>query len=154
MDQYKELRERLRGVAPQQEMSILQGIVKSVSGCTCEVEIGSLLVPDVRLRASETDDNGEMLIVPKVGTAVIVGSLSGDYANLVVLSVDHVESITINGGKLGGLVNIEDLTKKINELIKVVNNHTHQGTHGPTGPLLTKAQEFKKTDYEDVTIKH
>lgn len=119
-----------------------------------DVEIGSLLVSDVRLRASETDDNGEMLIVPKVGTAVIVGSLSGDYANLVVLSVDHVESITINGGKLGGLVNIEDLTKKINELIKVVNNHTHQGTHGPTGPPLTKAQEFKKTDYEDVTIKH
>ena len=154
MDQYKELRERLRGVAPQHEMSVLQGIVKSVSGCTCEVEIGSLIVPDVRLRASETDDNGEMLIVPKVGTAVIVRSLSGDYANLVVLSVDHVESITINGGKLGGLVNIEDLTKKINELIKVVNNHTHQGTHGPTGPPLTKAQEFKKTDYEDVTIKH
>ena len=154
MDQYKELRERLRGVAPQHEMSVLQGIVKSVSGCTCEVEIGSLIVPDVRLRASETDDNGEMLIVPKVGTAVIVGSLSGDYTSLVVLSVDHVESITINGGKLGGLVNIEDLTKKINELIKVVNNHTHQGTHGATGPPLTKAQEFKKTDYEDVTIKH
>ena len=84
MDQYKELRERLRGVAPQQEMSVLQGIVKSVSGCTCEVEIGSLLVPDVRLRASETDDNGEMLIVPKVGTAVIVGSLSGDYTSLTV----------------------------------------------------------------------
>ena len=154
MDQYKELRERLRGVAPRQEMSVLQGIVKSVSGCTCEVEIGSLLVPDVRLRASETDDNGEMLIVPKVDTAVIVGSLSGDYTSLVVLSVDHVESITVNGGKLGGLVNIEDLTKKINELVKAVNNHTHQGTHGPTSPPLTKAQEFKKTDYEDITIKH
>ena len=130
MDQYKELRERLRGVAPQQEMTVLQGIVKSVSGSTCDVEIGSLLVPDVRLRASETDDNGEMLIVPKVGTAVIIGSLSGDYSSLVVLAVDHVESITINGGKLGGLVNIEDLTKR------------------------PKAQEFKKTDYEDVTIKH
>ena len=154
MDQYKELRERLRGVAPQQEMTVLQGIVKSVSGSTCDVEIGSLLLPDVRLRASETDDNGEMLIVPKVGTAVIIGSLSGDYSILVVLAVDHVESITINGGKLGGLVNIEDLTKRLNELVKAVNSHTHQGTHGPTGPPLTKAQEFKKTDYEDVTIKH
>ena len=60
-------------------MTVLQGIVKSVNGSTCDVEIGSLLVPDVRLRASETDDNGEMLIVPKVGTAVIIGSLSGDY---------------------------------------------------------------------------
>ena len=118
------------------------------------MEIGSLLVPDVRLRASETDDNGEMLIVPKVGTAVIIGSLSGDYSSLVVLAVDHVESITINGGKLGGLVNIEDLTKRLNELVKAVNSHTHQGTHGPTGPPLTKVQEFKKTDYEDVTIKH
>ena len=95
-----------------------------------------------------------MLIVPKVGTAVIIGSLSGDYSSLVVLAVDHVESITINGGKLGGLVNIEDLTKKLNELVKAVNSHTHQGTHGPTDPPLTKAQEFKKTDYEDVTIKH
>ena len=46
------------------------------------------------------------------------------------------------------------LTKRLNELVKAVNSHTHQGTHGPTGPPLTKAQEFKKTDYEDVTIKH
>ena len=90
-----------------------------------DVEIGSLLVSDVRLRASETDDNGEMLIVPKVGTAVIIGSLSGDYSSLVVLAVDHVESITINGGKLGGLINIEDITKRLNELVKAVNSHTH-----------------------------
>ena len=47
MDQYKELRERLRDVAPQQGMTVLQGIVKSVSGRTCDVEIGSLLVQDL-----------------------------------------------------------------------------------------------------------
>ena len=45
--------------------------------------------------------------------------------NLVVVAVDVAESITINGGKLGGLINIEALTAKLNELVRVFNSHTH-----------------------------
>lgn len=161
MDKYKELAENLRRVMGGNGIAISTGIVKSVSGILCEVEVGKLVVSDVRLRASETADKGEILLVPKVGTAVVFGSLTGDLSQLVVLQVDVVESIkatgsiTINEGKLGGLVNIEDLTSKLNSFVQSFNTHTHTGNMGaPTTPPATQAQKFNKSDYEDTKIKH
>lgn len=177
MDKYKELADNLRRVLGNKGVAISTGIVKSVSGILCEIEVGKLVVPDVRLRASETADDGEILLVPKVGTAVVFGSLTGDLSQLTVLQIDHVESIkatgciTINEGKLGGLVNIEDLTDKLNGLVDKFNNHTHmldigtvvvQGspaTQSNTSPIIVPsidsvAEKFNKSDYEDTNIKH
>ena len=152
------------GPAP---LTVYQGIVASVEGITCTVTFGSLNVSGIRLRASMADNDSQILIVPKVGSAVIVCSLSGDFADLAVISVDEVESIEINGGRLGGLVNIEDLTAKINELVDAFNSHTHLIPTGgvvcgsyPNGSpvqvpkVLSPAKSFQKGDYEDDTIKH
>ena len=101
-----------------------------------------------------------MLVTPKVGSAVTIGSLSGDLRELVVLQVDHIETIVINGGKLGGLINIGQLTQKINELVEAFNNHTHQVTVSHPGGTFTtvkptdSAKSFNKSDYEDEKIKH
>jgi len=161
MDQYKELANRLQGLhGTPDKITIYQGIVKAVNGNLCDVQIGNIVIPDVRLRASEIDDNGQMLVTPKIDSAVTVGSLSGDLTQLVVLQVDHIETIVINGGKLGGLINIEQLTDKINELVKVFNNHTHNVTVAHPGGTFTtvrplnSAQTFKRVDYEDDKIKH
>ena len=136
MDNYKELAQLVRSAAGKAQITLMQGIVRKVSGLTCEVEIGGIAVPDVRLRASEAADGGQMLVTPKIGSAVIVGSLSGDLT------------------QLGGLINIEQLTQKINELVQAFNAHTRQGFYGPTGPPLKPAQQLNKSDYEDTTIKH
>jgi hypothetical protein len=74
--------------------------------------------------------------------------------NLVVVAVDVAESITINGGKLGGLINIEALTSKLNELVRVFNSHTHTAPNGPTTPPTTTANQLQRKDYEDEKIKH
>lgn len=153
MNEYSKLKEFLNGFGGK-GIAITQGIVKSVSGNMCEVEIGSIVIPGVRLRASELDDEGEMLVTPKIGTAVTVGSLSGDLTQLVVLQVDHIESIVINGGKLGGLINIEQLTDKINGLVDTFNSHTHTGVHGATSGPNSPASSFRKGDYEDEKIRH
>lgn len=153
MNEYSKLMEFLNGFGDK-GIAITQGIVKSVSGILCEVEIGSIVIPGVRLRASELDDEGEMLVTPKIGTAVTVGSLSGDLTQLVVLQVDHIESIVINGGKLGGLINIEQLTDKINGLVDTFNSHTHTGVHGATSKPNSPASSFRKGDYEDEKIRH
>lgn len=156
------------GPAP---ITVYQGIVVSVEGITCTVRFGSMDVKGIKLRASEASDNAQLLIVPRVNTAVIVGSLSGDLSNLVVLSVDAVDRIEINGGKLGGLINIEALTNKINALVDAFNNHTHTVPTGgiicgtPETPLPTfaptvvpaitvKALKLSKKDYEDEKVKH
>ncbi|MBR1467470.1 MAG: hypothetical protein IJ606_02440 [Bacteroidaceae bacterium] len=154
MNEYSKLKDLLLGVGGGKDITIYQGIVNSVDGCMCEVQIGGIAIPDVRLRASEMDDEGEMLVTPKIGTAVTVGSLSGDLTQLVVLQVDHIESIVINGGKLGGLINIEQLTDKINGLVDTFNSHTHTGVHGATSAPNSPASSFRKGDYEDETIRH
>lgn len=154
MDNYKELAQLVQAAAGKASLTLMQGIVKKVDGVLCDVELDNITVPDVRLRASEAAESGQLLITPAIGSAVIVGSLSGDLTQLVVLAVDRAESITINGGKLGGLINIEPLTQKINDLIQAINSHTHQGTHGPTGPPLQPTKQFNRGDYEDSNIKH
>ena len=161
MDDYRQLQEHLRNVAGgRKTISIYQGIVKSVDGNLCEVTVGNINIPGVRLKASELDDDGLMLITPKVGSAVTIGSLSGDLTELVVRKVDHIETIVINGGKLGGLINIGQLTDKINELVESFNSHTHQVTVSHPGGTFTtvkpmeSAKTFDKGDYEDDKIKH
>lgn len=163
MDQYRRLRDNLmQMMGAGKEITIWQGIVKSVEGTTCTVTFGTLDVEGVRMRASLAGNESHLLIVPKVGTAVVVGSLSNDLSLLVVLAVDEVESITINGGKLGGLINIESLTQKINELVRTFNNHTHQvsttgsatAQTGTAAAVTSKASELNKSDYEDTKVTH
>ncbi|MBD9352915.1 MAG: hypothetical protein EGP72_06275 [Phocaeicola plebeius] len=163
MDQYRRLRDNLmQMIGAGKEITIWQGIVKSVEGTTCTVTFGTLDVEGVRLRASLAENESHLLIVPKVNTAVVVGSLSNDLSLLVVLAVDEVESITINGGKLGGLINIESLTQKINELVRTFNNHTHQvsttgsatAQTGTAAAVASKASELNKSDYEDTKVTH
>ena len=161
------LRRNIKAVVGPAPITVYQGIVSRVDGITCTVRFGEMEVDGIRLRASEASQDAQMLIVPKVDTAVIVGSLSGDLSELVVLSVDVIERIEINGGKLGGLINIEALTDKINELVNAFNNHTHTiqtgqiecGPYPNSAPVMvpaitSKAQQLQKSDYEDETVKH
>lgn len=163
------LARNIRDLVGKTQMSIYQGIVSGVDGVTCSIRFGSQEVSGIRLRASLSDNDRQILVVPKVNTAVIVGSLSGDLSDLVVLKADEVESIEVNGGELGGLINIEDLTDKLNRLVNEVNAlknkfnaHTHTGTCSIGGtcsclPPTSKAQDatrFNKNDYEDTTVTH
>lgn len=167
MTQEERLIRNLQAAVGPAPITVYQGIVVSVEDTTCTVRFGSMDVSGVRLRASEASDDAQMLIVPRKDTAVIVGSLSGDLSQLAVLSVDAVERIEINGGKLGGLINIRELTEKINDLVKAFNNHTHIiptggvvcGAYPNVNPvnvpaIASKAAALDKADYEDETIKH
>lgn len=148
-------------------LTITQGIVKEADNLTCTVEIGDAVISGVRLRASLSDRERQIVLVPKVESAVTLGSLSGDLNDLVVIQVDEVEQIIINGGQLGGLVNIEELTAKINELVDAYNSHTHLLSPGSvtigqlanTAPVnvpavTKKAQRLNREDYEDKNITH
>ena len=170
MTQERRLAENIRRLNPV-SMWLTQGEVVSVDNLTCTVRIGNAVIEGVRLRASLTDREKQILIVPKTGSAVTLGCLTADLNNLVVLQVDEIERIEINGGSLGGLVNIEDLTAKINELVDAFNGHTHSiptGTvtvSGATGAMsntqpvsvpavVQKEKKLIKDDYEDTTITH
>lgn len=161
MDQYRELSENLRRIMGRGSVAVGTGIVRSVHGLLCDVQVGSLTVPDVRLRASETADDGELLLVPGVGSAVVFGSLTGDLSQLVVLRADRIDSlrltgsVCLNGGARGGLVDIGLLTDRLNALVSAFNAHTHTGNMGsPTSPPLAAAGSFSRSDYEDKQVTH
>lgn len=161
MDPYKKLANLMRTANPQ-GITLMQGIVKAVDGATCTVDIAGQLVESVKLRATSMEDDGQLLIIPAVGSAVIFGSLTGDLGNLVVLQVDRAEQIVINGGKLGGLVNIQALTDKLNELVRAFNSHTHlvnttgsaTAQSGTAQAITQQTASFNASDYEDQKITH
>lgn len=167
MTQEQRLLQNLKQAVGPAPINVYQGIVEAVDGITCTVRFGEMAVSGIRLRASEASESAQLLLVPRKGSAVIVGSLTGDLTELAVLSVDAVERIEINGGQLGGLINIQALTDKINALVDAFNKHTHTiatgkivcGSYPSTAPVLvpavmSKAERLNKADYEDDTVTH
>lgn len=157
----------IRKAAGPRQLSVWQGIVVSVEGTTCTVEFGSQQISGVRLRASLADVEEQLLVVPKAGSAVVVGSLSGDLSDLAVLVVDEAERIEIGGATLGGLVNIEPLIDGLNALVDAYNRHTHAvqvggvvvGELANTAPVaipktLAQAQAFDREKLEDTRVQH
>lgn len=159
MDDYRKLRDRLKALQPQRA-TLMMGVVVRIDGLEAVVRMGSTEVT-ARLRATALPGAGQLLITPAVGSAVVLGSLSGDLTELVVLAVDKADRIemtgevTLNGGSLGGLINVGDLTTKLNELVQTFNTHTHTDSMGgQTLTPLTPASTFRRSDYEDNQVKH
>lgn len=117
--------------------------------------------------ATDKIESAEMVI----GETATVIDAEGIRIKTAKMSADiNKEDIIFNGGELDGLVIIQKLTDKLNELkdtvnslINAYNNHTHITTAtvgiGPAGTIsqtTSKAQTakpFKKSDYENTKIK-
>lgn len=98
MDKYKRIKELMNGFN-QPGQAFFQATVASVEGNTCTVVVDGLPIPDVRLKATTTQVENQISLIPMIGTNVLVGSFSGDMSNLFVLSADEVDKvkITCNG---------------------------------------------------------
>lgn len=168
MDPYRELRELLAKIGGGKATNLYQGVVTALSDVTCEVSIDGLSIPDVRLRASTEVDGAQIIVRPAVGSVVIVGSLTGDLDHLVVLSMDRAEEVIINGGELGGLIKVQELTKKLNTIESELNNlkqlfASWVPVKGDGGAVLRgllgswagkRLTPSKREDYEDTKVTH
>lgn len=82
---------------------------------------------DVNLQADQESTNG-LLLLPRVGSYVIVALTNFGHSAAVVLTDDieevvlDTDLVTLNGGKLGGLVKIEELVNRLNDIEQHVNN--------------------------------
>jgi len=145
--------------------------------CTCTlIDDDGLEFFEVRLRPV-TGKNKSLLQIPKVDSFVLAVRIESTEEWMVV-ACDEVEKVQLivgeseivitetdilmNGGELGGLIKISELTAKINEFVTKFNTHTHTVTttgnattqSGTTLPTTEQADTFDKSDYEDETIKH
>lgn len=164
MSTERDIKESIRVIAKGGEgKTFFTAEVVAVSGNTCTVKSDNLEMSDVAICAIGEASGNSLLVVPKVGSTVLIADLSeGTRRDLVIVKYTEVESITINGGNLGGLVNIASLTEKLNDLVDKFNNHTHsvstKGTAtaqaGTAAATLNQANPFNENDYEDEKIKH
>lgn len=178
MDNYTEIKNKIRAMVGQKTPLLLTGKVKSVDGETCTVSIGDLTLTDVRLRSVVNGEQSRLLITPKQGSYVTLIDLSGELRETEVIGYSQIEAIdidtsgditvncsgniVINGGSNDGLIKINKLTQKLNQLVQKFNAHTHTttATVGPSAalgtisPTTSQASLFNKTDYEDTKVKH
>lgn len=104
----KALREAL-GLNP--NLAITATVV-SIENDTCTVRLESKLVlSDVRLKATISNDADSFLIIPKVNSQVILMSQTGELSGLMVIKVDSIENIQYKNGDFEFLV--DGTTKKV-----------------------------------------
>ena len=148
---------------------LFEAEVAEVQDTAITVKYQGLLHENVRLSAGFSGSANTIIAKPKVGSLVLVADISeGKMRDLIVLLQEETDEIVINGGELGGLVKIEELTEKINTIEKDLNNVKNafkQWVVAPNdgGAALKTAtatwasqtiQETKKSDIEDDKIRH
>lgn len=113
MDKYRKLGEALKNnfSGNGKMMPLVNAEVKSIDGESCTVAVGDLDLTDVRLKATINEAANYVLVKPKVGSMVVVGSLTGDLKDLCVLSVDEVEKVEYRQNGLE--VEIDSVSKKV-----------------------------------------
>lgn len=172
MDKYAKLKEVLREICKDPEGMyplLFQAVVKKVEGDSCTVDIGGLELSDVRLKAVADGKTDKVIMaVPVVGSRVLAGSLTGDYRDLAVLSLENFDTLILGGNGFGGMVKVEELVGRLNRIEKEIND-LKQAISGwkPVamdggGALLTalaqwlavKLAETKRDQIENVKIVH
>ncbi len=181
------IREGIQRLAGKGATRSLPGIVQSVdkAKCTCDVALADqeeIVIYDVRLRATDDEQDQGMLLFPAAGSDVLITQLINGGGWFVSMSseLDSVQLIIegmkleagkngfiFNDGKLGGLIKIEELIselKKVNEFLKTMKdtftNWTPVASDGGAAlktamvaALQTKTlPEYNKI--EDTKVKH
>jgi len=129
---------------------------------TCSVNIGDTTITEVRLQ--QVSSTTGILIVPTVNSSVIISWTDNTTAYIAMYS--EIDNILYQDGTNGGLINIVDITTKLNDLVGKVNNlYSLLQNWKPTpndgglalnvaANLLLSASLFDKSDYENTKFKH
>lgn len=163
MGKESEIKQLIRSIAsPEGGATLFEASVVESKDTECTIKYQGLEHKNVRLVCGFSQSLTTVIVKPANGSKVLVADLSnGKMRDLVVLMVEKAESVTFNGGNLGGLINIKALTDKLNALVDKFNTHTHAVTVGNLTGIAQaftnpeqKASSFNQTDYEDTKIKH
>lgn len=76
---------------------------------------------------------GSVILVPEKGSMCVIAVIEGVDTECVLISAERVKRILVkaeteiafNGGSLGGMVKVQELTDFINKIVTMFNMHTH-----------------------------
>lgn len=160
----KELIEALKKFK-KQEMQVVPCKVEAVDEALMTLSAkpidGSAMFKNVRLSASIDSSEEKIILIPKVGSWVLVARILNDdkatyvakYSECVkivikmgqtTLEVDDAGNWKFNGGDLGGMAKTEKVSERIKRLEDELeslkdsyNNHTHLYNPGPSAPVAS-----------------
>ena len=148
-------------------------IVKSVSAdpltglmiCDCESIEDGTVIEDVRICANFNDDTNKigLVCVPKVESIVLVQFIGDSEAYVTMVS--EVDFVYLNANTYGGLVKVQDLVNKLNNLENWINQFipifnaltlpVSGSTAGPPStPITNVLTPTVKADLENTTVQH
>ncbi len=156
MSKESEIKQIIRNIAAYNSgLTLFEAVVTESKDTECSIKYQGLEHKNVRLVCGFSQSLTTMIIKPAVGSTVLVADLSnGKMRDLVVLMVEKAETVIFNGGKLGGLIKIKELTDKLNALVNAFNTHVHPVAGSATSNIAQPVQPFNQADYEDEKIKH
>lgn len=144
--------------------AIVNSVDESARTCVCQVVSGKAnnIIPDVRLMASADDG---FLVIPTIDSNVCI--IISDYTDPYITQYSGIDKIIFRGGDLGGIVKVDPLTTKLNNLENLVNDlvvkynsHVHPvvATGSPSGPVSVQETTVltltDRTEIENKNITH
>lgn len=138
--------------------------VVSIQGRTCTVKLVSeLVLSDVRLCATINNEDDTLIIVPKIGSEVVMICQTGKLSSLMVIKVDAVERIEYKKGTfefiidgIDGKVTLKkgsvNFGKSITQLIEVIKALVIMTPAGPgsLSPEGINALESISLDFKTI----
>jgi hypothetical protein len=159
MDNLRKLIDTLKAaVLEPPTLPIVPMQVKAITGESCTVVYGDLELTDVRLKATINGSGNKLLLLPKVGSMVLVGSLTNDLKDLAVLQVDELQEINYeqDGFKLeldtttgkflieNQQVGLKGLLQQLTDLLKQFKVYTPDGPSGtPLPDTVASIMQFE-----------
>jgi hypothetical protein len=117
----RDLREALKNNALHGEKfySVLCDVV-SVNGLFCKVQPQDETSAITNVRLTPQDVTSDFILIPEVGSSVVVDFLDKKHA--IISMVSQVSAIRLKGDEYGGLIIIEELVTKLNNLESDIND--------------------------------
>ena len=163
MSKESEIKHLIRDIAaPGGGATLFEAEVVESKDTECTIKYQGLQHKNVRLVCGFSQSLTTIIIKPAVGSTVLVADLSGGkYRDMIVLMVEKAELTTINGGNLGGVVNIEALKETLNSLKQYCENLKYSISAGfqSVGESTSASGSAAKTTFEtamqnqNITIK-
>lgn len=131
--------------------------------CNCTPINGDAILMNVRLVAN---NNKGFMLIPKDGSIVVVTLINNTTGYVSMCS--EVDEVWLNGDNYGGIIRIQEITNKLNNLenafnqhLNLYNMHTHagvtSGTSTTTPVVIPDTQTLTPTTESEIvneTVKH
>jgi hypothetical protein len=160
-----ELKRLIREIVGANPNLPISGVVTSVGSEVCSVQVSKdLVLTDVKLKATISESENFVMLVPKVGSDVLLLSLTGDLKNLCVIKVNEAEKIHYQQDGLEVIIDSNDgkvsvkndqtslvtILSSLASLLKALKVMTNDGPSGVPLPDTQTAIAQFETDFNQI----